>query len=245
MTDRTDRWGLADTAALLVSPQALVAFVAVAGASWLRAVLVEQLVQGVSSGETSAAMVALASLVAGIFLAVLGAGLHFWLSRSLAGPPGSARPPAIGLWLVLALVTIVFSFAVSAIAPVIYYGLMGGIATERVLVLLQGFNVAVRAVLFPFSVFMVALAHDGRSDGFGARFGFVLGRGIGYLAAIVAVGGVLVVGQAMLLRGMPPPVVPIVQSLVSGAAQVLFIVIAIGAHRASRLASDRPSATFG
>jgi hypothetical protein len=245
MTDSASRSGAGDTAALLVSPQALVAFVVIAGGSWLRAVLVARMSSGLATGETNAAMIALVSLVAGIGLAVLGAGLHFWLSRSLAGPPGSARPPAIGLWLGLALFTIVISFAVSAIAPVIYYGLMGGIATERVLVLLQGFNVAVRAVLFPFSVFMVALAHDGRSDGFGARFGFVLGRGIGYLAAIVAVGFVLVAGQAMLLRGMPPPVVPIVQSLVSGAAQVLFIVIAIGAHRAFRLASDRSSVTFG
>ncbi len=245
MTDTANRWSAGDTAALAVSPPALVALVVIAGASWLRAVLVEQLVQGVSSGASSGAMIALVSLVAGIGLAVLGAGLHFWLSRSLAGPPGSARPPAIGLWLALALVTIIISFAVSAIVPVVHYGLTGGIATGRVLVLLQGFNVAVRAVLFPVSLFMVALAHDGRSDGFGARIGFVVGRGVGYLAAIVAVGGVLVVGQAMLLRGMPPPVVPIVQSLLAAAAQVLFIVIAIGAHRAFRLASERSSATFG
>ncbi len=245
MTDTTNHWSAGDTAALAVSPPALVAFVVIAGASWLRAVLVARMAQGVPTGETSAAMIGLVSLVAGIGLAALGAGLHFWLSRSLAGPPGSARPPKVGLWLALALVTIVISFVVSGIAPMVYFGLMGGMAAERFVILLQGFNVAVRAVLFPFSVFMVALAHDGRSDGFGARIGFVVGRGVGYLAAIVAVGGVLVVGQAMLLRGMPPPVVPIVQSLIAGAAQVLFIVIAIGAHRAFRLASDGSSATFG
>lgn len=244
MTDIANHSGPADTAALLVTPPALIAFLTMAGASWLRTMLIERMSQDYSAGEFNTAMIGLAAFVGGIVLAVLGAALHFMVSRSLAGPPGSARAPAIGLWLALAAISIIISFAVSALASLVYHVLLGGGEIQRFTLILLGINVAVRVVLFPLNVFMVGLAHNGRTNGLGALIGFLLSKGIGYPGMLAAVGIVFVVGQAPLTLALPMALVPIVQSLAAGAAQVLFIVIAIGAYRAFRLASDGSSATF-
>lgn len=243
MADSSGRSTAADTAALLVSPPALIALLMLMAALWLRGTLIVRLAGGFSAGESSAAMIGLVSLAFGLALQALFAALQFALSRSLGGPPGSARRPDVAIWLALTVLAIVVASMASAIVPLLF---MTGFADVARLPLVVGVAVVVvRLALFPLLAFLAGLAHAGRKDGFGALVGYLFGPGVGFIATFAAVSLACVALPVLLQRsGVPAELALIISAFTASLWQVFYLVLTIGAYRAFRLASDSPSGTF-
>jgi len=243
MADHARRSTAADTAALLVSPLALIALLVLMAAIWLRGTLIARLAGGFSTGESSAAMIGLVSLALGLALQVLFAALQFALSRSLGGPPGSARRPDVAIWLALTVLAIIVASVTSAIVPLLF---MAGFAdVARLPLIVGGAVVIVRLALFPLLAFLAGLAHAGRKDGFGALVGYLFGPGVGFIATFAAVSLACVALPVLMQQsGVSAGPALIVSAFTASLWQVSYLVLTIGAYRAFRLASDAPSGTF-